>query len=292
MLKRTLKILLCFIIIILLAVFIFLETYTPSLSENHGKVQTRLYLGESENQPLIVGFGGSEGGNAWDSDFWKPTRDEFLSKGYAFLAIGYFGSKETPKNLDRISLDAIHDAIVEISKNPKIDTEKTALIGGSKGGELVLNLASYFDDIDAVVAISPSHVSFPAVTMMSNTSSWTLNNKELPYAPAPYSAVPAMISGNHLEAYRIILVDKKAERKALIPVERINGSILLLSASKDEAWPSTKMSNKIIQRLKRNDFKNYYKHVVIEGGHTEPTKHFDLVFDFFEKTFPVRSVNR
>jgi len=288
MLKKVLKIILSIFIIIFLGLFIFLETYTPSLSENHGKVQTRLYLGESENQPLIVGFGGSEGGNAWDSDFWKPTRDEFLAKGYAFLAIGYFGSKETPNTLDRISLDAIHDAIIEISKNSKIAAEKIALIGGSKGSELVLNLASYFDDIDAVVAITPSHVSFPTLTMMSNTSSWTLNNKELPFAPVPYSAVPAMISGDHLEAYRIILLDKEAERKALIPVERISGSILLLSASKDEAWPSTKMSNKIIKRLKRNDFKNYYKHVIIEGGHTAPTKHFDLVFDFLEKTFPVK----
>ncbi len=35
--------------------------------------------------------------------------------------------------------------------------------------------------------MSASHVSFPAITMMSNTSSWTLNDKELPYAPTPYS---------------------------------------------------------------------------------------------------------
>jgi len=78
--------------------------------------------------------------------------------------------KETPNTLDRISLNAIHDAIIEVSKNTKIDAGKIALIGGSKGGELVLNLASYFDDIDAVIAISPSHVSFPAMTMRSNTS--------------------------------------------------------------------------------------------------------------------------
>lgn len=283
MLKKTLIIL----SILILGLFIFLESYTPALSENHGKVQSRLYLGESGNQPLIVGFGGSEGGNAWDSDFWKPTRDKFLAKGYAFLAIGYFGSKETPNTLDRISLDAIHDTIISISENPKINSEKIAIIGGSKGGELVLNLASYFDDIDAVVALSTSHVSFPALTMMSNTSSWILNNKELPFAPAPYSAVPAMISGDLLEAFNIILENKDAEEKARIPVEKINGSILLLSASNDEAWPSAQMSNKIIERLKSKGFKKDYEHVVIEGGHTAPLEHFDLVFTFLEKTFPV-----
>lgn len=287
MFKKLLKTLLCLIVLIL-GLYIFLETYKPSLSENHGKIQTRLYLGESEKQPLIVGFGGSEGGNAWDSDFWKPTRDEFLSKGYAFLAIGYFGTKETPNALDRISLNAIHDAITEVAKNSKINSQKIALIGGSKGGELVLNLASYFDDIDAVVAMSASHVTFPAITMMSNTSSWTLYDKELPFAPTPYSAVPAMISGNQLEAYNIILQNKDAEKKAQIPVEKINGSILLLTPTNDESWPSKEMSMKLIERLKNKGFKNHYENIVVEGGHTEPTKHFDLIFDFLEKNFPAK----
>lgn len=282
--KKTLFILL----VLILGLFIFLETYTPPLSENHAKVETRLYLGESANQPLIVGFGGSEGGNAWDSDFWKPTRDQFLEKGYAFLAMGYFGAEGIPENLDRISLDAIHDAILEVTKNSKINGQRIAIIGGSKGGELVLNLASYFNDIDAVVAMSASHVSFAGLTSMSNTSSWTLNGQEVPFAPTPYAAIPAIVSGKHLEAYRIILEDKEAEAKAMIPVENINGSILILSASNDEAWPSAMMSNRMIERLESKRFKNHFEHVVIEGGHTSPTEHFDLVFKFFEKTFPVR----
>ena len=109
-------------------------------------------------------IGGGEGGNAWASDYWKELRNEFIKKGYAFLAIGYFGMENTPAFLDRISLNAIHDSIVNIAKNPKINRNKIALIGGSKGGELVLNLASRYQDINAVVAIVTSHVSFPALT--------------------------------------------------------------------------------------------------------------------------------
>ncbi|MBO3697537.1 acyl-CoA thioester hydrolase/BAAT C-terminal domain-containing protein [Roseivirga sp. E12] len=275
--------------VLILGLFIFLESYTPPLSDNYGKVQTRLYLGESENQPLIVGFGGSEGGNAWDSDFWKPTRDQFLAKGYAFLALGYFGAPDIPENLDRISLDAIHEAITTIAQNPKIDAEKIAIMGGSKGGELVLNLASYFDDIDAVIALSASHVSFAGLTAMSNTSSWMLKDEEIPFVPTPYSAVPSIISGDHLKVYDLILSNKDAEIEAQIPVERINGSVLLMSGSRDEAWPSTAMSNKVIERLKRNNFPHPYDHIVIEGGHTSPTEHFDMIFDFLEKTFPINT---
>ena len=38
-------------------------------------VESVLYLGNGRCQPLIVGFGGSEGGNAWTSDYWKKTRE-------------------------------------------------------------------------------------------------------------------------------------------------------------------------------------------------------------------------
>ncbi|MGB6153213.1 MAG: hypothetical protein WBG48_14610 [Pricia sp.] len=40
---------------------------------------------------MVVGFGGSEGGNAWANDRWSATRERFLAEGYAFLSVGYFG---------------------------------------------------------------------------------------------------------------------------------------------------------------------------------------------------------
>lgn len=122
---------------------------------------------------------------------------------------------------------------------------------------------------------------------MSNTSSWTLNDKELPFAPAPYSAVPAMVYGNQLQAYQIILENKDAEKTAEIPVEKINGSIFLLSLTNDKSRPSREMSDIIIERLKSNGFTNYFEHIKVERGHTEPIKHFDSIFAFLEKAFPV-----
>lgn len=282
--KKTLIIVIVFVI----GLFIFLESYTPPLSEYHGSVQTELFLGQSENQALIVGFGGGEGGNAWSSNYWKPIRDRFIDAGYAFLAVGYFGGEETPQALDRISLNAIHDAIMEATKSSdKIDAGRIVVIGGSKGAELVLNLASYFDNIDVVVALSPSHATFPAITWISNTSSWTLNGQELPYVPTPYSAVPAMISTNHLEAFNIMLADTKAVEQARIPVENIKGSVLLISSDKDEMWPSAMMGNSIIERLEAKQFSYPYEHIVVEGGHTAPKDHFDLVFDFIDKSLNI-----
>ncbi|WP_130734188.1 acyl-CoA thioester hydrolase/BAAT C-terminal domain-containing protein [Flavobacterium sp. J27] len=273
------------LLLLLLGIYIFLEYYRPPLDKNYGKIRCRLYVGKSENQPLIVGFGGSEGGNSWESDYWKSTRDEFLKKGYAFLAVEYFGGKTTSSNLDRISLNAIHDSIINTAKHAKIDASKIAIIGGSKGGELVLNLASLYSDIDAVVAIVASNVSFPALTIMNNTSSWTYNDTEIPFILPPYAIIPCLLKGDRLAAFQMMLNEKEAAKKATIPVEKMNATLLLLSATKDEEWPSMEMSEAVVKRLKENNYKKYYQHIPIHGGHTEPLKHFDLVYDFLEHHF-------
>jgi acetyl esterase/lipase len=156
--KRT-KIIVVFALALMVGL-VYIFTYVPPLSDQHGVIETKLYLGNSDNQPLIVAFGGGGGGNEWSRNGMKEKRDSLNKKGYAVLAIGYFKSNGTPKNLDRISLDAISDTIMKIAKNQKIDESNIALLGGSRGGELVLNLASRFDHFKAVIAMSTSNVSF------------------------------------------------------------------------------------------------------------------------------------
>ena len=283
--KRTKRILL---ILALASVsgIVYIFTYVPSLSKQHGVVETILYLGDSDNQPLIVVFGGAEGAIDWHRNHMKGKRDSLIQKGYAILAIGYFNADGTPKNLDRISLDAISDTIMNIAKNPKIDESKIALIGGSRGGELVLNLASRFNQFNAVIALSTSNVSFPAITWSANTSSWTFKDEEVPYVPAGLNTISPAIKGDLYTAHSLMLEDKEAVKKAVIRVENINGPILILSGKDDNQWPATTMSNRIIARLEKNNFNYYKEHIILDGGHTEPLKQFNLVYDFLEKHFP------
>lgn len=253
---------------------------------NTPNVESKLYLGDSTcDQPLIVGLGGSEGGNAWASNYWKNTRDEFIKKGYAFLAVGYFKAKGTPDTLDRISIEQLHNAIIEAAKNPRINKSKIAIIGGSRGGDLALLIGSYYNDIKAVVAIVPSHVAFPGNTDHFSTSSWTYKGKELPFVPVSEEAVPALITHDLRSAFEIMLKDTAAEQKAIIHVEKINGPILFMSATKDEVCPSTPMCEKMMARLKNEKFKFHYEHVAIDGTHAAPLKHFDKVFEFLEEYF-------
>jgi dipeptidyl aminopeptidase/acylaminoacyl peptidase len=241
-----------------------------------------LFLGDSEKQPLIVAFGGGGGGNDWSRKYLKEKRDSLNKLGYAVLAIGYFKSYGTPKSLDRISLDAIHDTILSVAKHQKIDQSKIILMGGSKGGELILNLASKYDDFKAVITMSTSHVTFPALTWSANTSSWTYKDQELPYVPATFKTIFPALKGDLFAAHSIMLDDKVASKKAEIEVENIKASILLLSGKNDEQWPSTYMSDQIILRLKNHNYKHYYSHIALEGGHIAPLENFNLVYDFLE----------
>ena len=271
-------------VLILVVLFFLVGWRKPSLSDNHGKMDTHLYLSDSAQQPLIVAFGGGSGGNDWERNYLKDKRDSLLAHGFAVLAIGYFKTDNSPGSLDRISLNAIADTILSIARRtPSIDTSRIFLMGASKGGELVLNLACRYSCFKGVIALSTSHVSFPAITISANTSSWIYNDQEVPYVPAPFKTIWPALKGDLFGAFSIMLENREAVAQAEIEVEKINGPILILSADEDEQWPATKMSEQLVERLGRKQFAHKFEHLIVKGTHIEPLNHFDKVYAFLDR---------
>jgi pimeloyl-ACP methyl ester carboxylesterase len=258
---------------------------TRPLPENHGQVDAKLFLGSGKGQPLIVGFGGAEGGNLFATDFAKPAVDGYVAKGYAFLAIGYFGAPGAPKELDRIALEGVHKAIEDAAHNPKVNGKCIAVMGGSKGGELALLLASHYPDIKAVVGLVPGNAVFMAHTNTLDTADFSMNGKPLPFVPVPESAYPFFVgqTRNLRLAFEEMIKDQAAVEKAAIAVERINGPILLVSARRDELWPSMEMSEAIGHRLAKHRFRFSFQHVVIDGSHNDAYAQPKLSEDFLQK---------
>lgn len=260
---------------------------TDTLPAQHGQVDARLFATEGPPRPMIVGLGGAEGRNAWASDFWRPQRERFEQAGYAMLAIGYFGLPNTPAQLDRIALDGVQAAIAKAQEDPRVNTQCVVLLGGSKGAELALAVASHYPDIDAVIALAPADTVFPAHTDALTTSSWSKDGKPLPFAPMPWSATLDFLRGDILAVMERILAGEEADA-ARIAVERINGPILLLASTEDEMWPAAMMSRRILQRLEANGFAHARELVEVEGGHIEVTRHFDRVEQFLSETVAQR----
>jgi dienelactone hydrolase len=71
-----------------------------------------------------------------------------------------------------------------------------------------------------------------------------------------------------IELYRGGLQDTAAVEAALIPVENIQGAILLISGTDDQMWPSTEMCAAIVERLKQHEHPFPFEHLQYEGaGH-------------------------
>ncbi|PWF45443.1 alpha/beta hydrolase family protein [Massilia glaciei] len=260
--------------------YLYLNKKPDGLPERHGQVSSALFAGGQGKQPLIVGLGGSEGGNPWAGQYWKPQRDKFLAQGYAFLAIGYFGTAESPAQLDRIALEGVHRAVLAAAQDGRVDGRCIVIMGGSKGAELALALASRYDAYRAVVALVPGSAVFPALTAQMNTSSFSHEGTELAFVPVPWSASGALIKGDLRGAFEKMMENTQAMRDAAIKVENIAGPVLFMSASKDEFWPSMEMSAAMMQRMNAGNFAHHSQHEAIEGAHAEPLKHFDLVEKF------------
>lgn len=271
-----------------LLLVLLVKTGNTQVNIHTPNVRSVLYVGTGKEQPLIVGLGGSEGGNAWASDYWKPTRDRFVAKGYAFLALGYFGAAGTPPLLDKIALEDVYQNIQEATKDTNVKKSGIALIGGSRGADLALLLGSYYPEISCVVGLVASHAVFPGHTDHFTSSCWTFKDKELPFVPVNEAAIPFLIKRDLRGAFETMLLDSVAATKAAIPVEKIKGPILLLSATEDEICPSTPMSEAMIQRLKDKQFRYAMEHHAINGSHAKPLQRFDLVEAFLAKHYGVK----
>ncbi len=263
--------------------YVTLSFDTQTLPENHGQVQTRLFLSGNSQQPLVVGLAGGEGGNGWAGPDGEKQRILLAANGYAFLSVAYFGDEGTPVNLDRIAIEGVHKAVMEASQQPQINPNCIAVMGVSRGGELALLLGSYYPEYKSVIGIVPGSAVFPALTAAMTTAGFSHNNESLPFVPVPWSATPALMSGNLRGAFEKMMKNTEAMAAAAIKLENISGPVLLISGTTDEQWPSLEMSEAMLQRLRDNNFPYAVEHLPLEGGHNEHHDEFDKVILFLDE---------
>lgn len=204
-----------------------------------------LYLpATTEPVPAIMILNGSGGGvNAPRAALWA-------SRGVAALALGYFGAPGLPRYISNTPLDYFERGLAWLRRMARPKDGFVAVSGQSRGGELALLLgATYPSEVSAVIGYVPSAfvhggqaASDPAFgrdgpSWLKDgeplTHIWTGNRTATwqPYdeAPGPKRNALAMVTA---------LGDPEATGRARIPVERIRGPVMLISAGDDGAWPS------------------------------------------------------
>ena len=96
-----------------------------------------LYPGNGRKDKVLIVMSGSNGG-------MKLTRQaaEFYQKnGFPALALALFKTKQTPKDLSRVPVEYVENAIAWLKKQ---GYERIGIDGMSKGSEMALVAASMF----------------------------------------------------------------------------------------------------------------------------------------------------
>jgi dienelactone hydrolase len=232
----------------------------------NGMVAT-LFDHEDGPRPGVIIISGSGGGLAED----QPAL--LASRGYSVLSLGYFAMESLPQDLVGIPLEYFERAIKWTRNHKSVDSNRIAIMGASRGGELALLLGATFPEIKAVVAYVPSGVVWPGmsrVPLPEATPAWTREGESIPFMPNPppdpaaWSLPPVVLTPTFHAALNSMERDKWPE----IAVEKINGPILMFSGSDDQMWPSLVMADIAAQRLLRTNFPHHFEHVTYAGaGH-------------------------
>jgi uncharacterized protein len=235
----------------------------------NGLVATFHRPSTSGTHPGIIVIGGAGGGLGSPSAVCSLLAE----RGYAALALAYFGLEHLPTRLQEIPLEYFKRAIEWMCAQPSVEPTKIGLVGTSKGGEAALLVGATYGEIRAVVAYSPSHVVFQGIDeawsdASESKSSWTLDGKPVPFVPFRIDTDCIEQYGFYLGLYLGSLQDRQAVGRAVIPVERINGPILLFSGTDDAIWPSSMMCEHVVERLREREFAFPFQHMRYDGaGH-------------------------
>jgi dienelactone hydrolase len=181
--------------------------------------------------PGVLVLGGSEGGMPLERAAWLADR------GYAALALAYFRYEDLPRDLEAIPLEYFQRALNWMVRRPEIESDRIAVMGGSRGGELALQLGSMFPQIRAVVAYVPANTLHAACC----------GSTKVPYAWTWQGTPLAYISLRTRQQPEVVM-------RATIPVERIHGPVLMISAEDDHVWNSSEMADDVVGRLKSTHF--------------------------------------
>lgn len=178
-------------------------------------------------------------------------------EGMAALSIRWFGGSGQPPGICEVPLETFEPAIEVLRAG---GARRTGVLGTSKGAEAALHLSALLPGVDAVVALSPTSLTWANVGPGTDgrtrpcRSSWTWRGEPLPFVPYDDSWAPAptrpeggpvAVRGSY-EQSRRTFADRVAA--ARIPVERSGAELVLVAGGDDEMWPSLPCAEELADR--------------------------------------------
>jgi dienelactone hydrolase len=233
------------------------KLYKQLLNSN-GLVGEFFYPTRGSSFPAVLCIGGSSGGT-------KTAIAPLLAEaGFATLSLGYFGAPGLPKEFAELPLEYFIEGVEWLQRQPMVHGEKVGITGTSRGSEAALQTAARTSRIGAIVTYVPSGIRWMGA---GGKPPWTRQGRPLPYVqwPNDFDENKALAK---VGRFNQILDNPTLWTKAEIPVEQSSCPILLHSGKDDQLWPSERMANMIIERLKKHNYSYPYRHIAYsDAGH-------------------------
>jgi hypothetical protein len=245
---------------------------------SNGLVARFFNIPDTKPKPGVIILGGSDG-SIYNS---QKIAGVLASHGYAALALAYYGMETLPGSLENLPVEYVEKAVQWMKSNPEIDGRYLTVFGKSKGAELAILSASHIRDIHGVIAWIPSPIAFEGLNVKGRSGgvgSWSYQNQPVPFVrfkvnPLTFGMkccinmlLKKKITIRTEELYIRAIQNQEEVAKAFFRVENIQGSILLVSSTFDNIWPSKKFSEMAMDRLKILNFPYQYQHLNYRAGH-------------------------
>jgi dienelactone hydrolase len=197
------------------------------------------------------------------------------NRGFATLTLAYFAAPDLPDELVEIPLEYFIEGIDWLAAQAEVDGGRLGVMGGSRGGELALLLGSLEPRLRVVVADVPSHVLWGGCCSEAafGQPAWTLGGEALPWLklPAISNDAPrywAAARSEFLPYFWMAMANEAGVAEAAIPVEKIQGPILMVTGGDDGLWPSRYMADQVVARLRAHEFSFPVVHACFDrAGH-------------------------
>lgn len=244
---------------------------------------------EKPGRPFVVVIGGSRPGLP------APLDERFLNylkENFNVLLLAYFGVGALPGSLERVPIEYFVNAVSSIKKEYGIENSQVIVIGQSKGGEAALLLTNYMKSVVTIALVPSCYVfqglpsEFTPERFSDAKSSWTYQNKELPYIKFCFTPEIALdvMRKKYCRCYELS-IEKNYNDKACINVDQYPGKILLLSEPDDIYWPSRKMCGMLVKNSPDN---SRIQHICLElEGHylMNYKQSVDAIIEYLDSNF-------
>lgn len=176
-------------------------------------------------------------------------------QGLTALSIQWFGGPGLPPGICEVPLETFVSATEWLRAG---GARRIGVLGLSKGAEAALHLSVLRPDIDAVVALSPTSVTWANVGPGRNgptrpqRSSWTWRGEPLPFVPYADGWTPAEPEGAPVSVLRWYEQSLRTHAgrvpAASVAVERSAAALVLVAGGDDLMWPSLRFAGELAAR--------------------------------------------